>query len=90
MTALKFTEFPEHVSKDNDDMHSCLCETVGINVSYANCTRREILTNYALYRLASPDDDILLNEIKISNIIDRKKIALRAMDVVLFGAPRSK
>jgi hypothetical protein len=32
----------------------------------------------------------LSNELKISNIIERKKIALRAMDVVLFGAPKSK
>ena len=31
---------------------------------------------------------MLGNKLNILNAIDRKKIALRAMDVVLFGAPK--
>ncbi|XP_028416563.1 stromal interaction molecule 1-like [Dendronephthya gigantea] len=46
------------------------------------------INGHHLPRLASPVDGILLNDLKITNIIERKKIALRAMDVVLFGAPR--
>lgn len=42
-----------------------------------------------LFRLASNDNELFV-QLKIPNAIERKKISLRAMDVVLFGDLRSQ
>ena len=74
------------------DVHLCTCQTGSLYSRFVPYIAQNNFTDlvYVWYRLASPVDGILLNDLKITNIIERKKIALRAMDVVLFGAPRSK